>query len=74
MESRIIVVRVTGEDDTTGTFKRFTNRVVGRGLLIPDNNEVFFGYRESHGGKSVSTMIAVIVYSHVSQEMKFTIL
>jgi len=58
MESRIIVVRVTGEDDTTGTFKSFTNRVVGRGLLIPDNNEVFFGYRESHGG-AIKILVSV---------------
>ena len=46
-----IVERVTGQEETSATFKSFTNKVVGRGLLIPENNQVFFGYRESHGGK-----------------------
>lgn len=48
-----IVERVTDQEETSATFKSFTNKVVGRGLLIPENNQVFFGYRESHGGKIV---------------------
>lgn len=51
MEVKFEVEEVEIEEDTIKEFRDFTNKVVGRGLQIPDNNLVFFGYRISHNGK-----------------------
>lgn len=68
MDSQLIVERVTGGDDTSALFKSFTNKVVGRGLIIPDNNEVFFGYRVSHGGELKIITVISEVGSHTNHD------
>ena len=50
MESTFVVEKVEATDeDVYKEFRKFTHRIVGRGLSIPDSNDVFFGYKIVQG-------------------------
>ena len=45
------VKMVDMSEENIKTFRVFTSKVVGVGLAVPDNNEMFFGYRRTGNGE-----------------------
>ena len=50
MATRFCVEKVQLSEKVSKEFRRFTQPIVGRGLVIPDDNDVFFGYKEIRRG------------------------
>lgn len=53
MDIKIMVEHVELTEENCRSFRQFTSKIVGAGLKVPDNNELFFCYRQSHNGMCV---------------------
>ena len=50
MATRFCVEKVQPSEKVSKEFHRFTQPIVGHGLTIPDDIDVFFRYKEIHKG------------------------
>ncbi|XP_067948108.1 uncharacterized protein [Watersipora subatra] len=69
MDTRFVVEQVETTNKNVCEFRKFTRRVVGAGLSVPDNNLLFFGYRQSHEG-FVSVLVCVGTIRPASKVVK----
>lgn len=63
-KSEFVVEHVELTSDNLKAFRQFTNKVTGKALSVPENNDAFFGYKVWHGGKLMSTFSVINLTSN----------